>query len=874
MKPKTPLIFLGVVLLVITLLPKALMVSVNYSNYKNTDGLSSHAPILTASESRRPDRREIERPISTYRVFLPYWRTDRGFYSKIYMRNVNVRRSMVVSVSLVTQNDTTKLSDMKIDPAQTISVDVAEVLLANSKPRSTEGRAFIDFLAESPGAINAYAQIVNEQASIALSFPFQRESSIRGRLEAVAWAYDLNTDVYISIQNTSKNTVKAIPILLVGSHPVRLQEVKLHTMEATTLKLPTIDWSNEEEFPRSFGVTIEQKNDQGGLIAQGWAINPIRGFSTGFSFSPRAACNCGPGRKHNMYGTGVAIGPSAMMRGAVFDPVLILRNVSDENMTITPFFSYMAGEIPQQVKLPGLALAPGESAVRKLYQYQLDGIIPDSVSTGGIHLQYENEKGGLIAEMASVDSTGFYTSQVPLVCGGKNALHMSYWRTDGDWDSILQIENISEHQTVAELTISYPGGLYVTERLLKAGELATISVKQLQQSQAPDSDGKLLPLSATIGGINIWSKDVNQALIINGMIINSVTGTCGFCGGFGAVQFYGLTDMPQNCFGTAFREYEVNETVPVQMYLYFDTSQCGSDSIQHLQVLTPGIFLTSSSTTLLTVGTGFGQFSAETQGFWSGPEDPNCQSPQPLGATDGFEVFAAVDVTWTTPGGVGTNGGGVPLATGTPPQGSLAYVTTTTITATGSPSGGSYSWSTTSNKVTLTNTASATVTVASVSQSETTGDVTIDLVYTHHGKSTPVVHIPFTVQKPTSMGFVSDGPGTAGNCPAGQSGKKRDIVWQVKDQLGNPINFRLPLFDTLTNTTPNTCLVPTEGEGTAPGGGTGQGGQWGHKYRLCSTACNNGGSCSVTGTQKYFVQGFEISLDYTMTCTSITVNGL
>lgn len=339
-------------------IPKALMVSRDYSSSTSTGGPSSHASILRDSESDRPERDEIERPISAYRVYLPYWRTDGGFYSKIYMRNVSVRRSMVVSLSFVTLYDTTKLSRMKIGPAQTISVDVAEALLANSKPGLNEGSAFIDFSAESPGAINAYAQIVNERESIALSFPFQRESGIGGPLEAVAWAYDWDTDIYISIQNTSKNTIKARPILLAGSRQVILQHVKLKALEATTLKLPRVDWSNEEEFPRSFGLTIEQNNDRGGLVAQGWATNPTRGFSTGFSFSPQATCKCGPGRKHNMYGTGVAIGPSPMMGDAVFEPLLILRNVSADNLSVTPGFSYMAGDVPQKVTLPGLTLAP------------------------------------------------------------------------------------------------------------------------------------------------------------------------------------------------------------------------------------------------------------------------------------------------------------------------------------------------------------------------------------------------------------------------------------------------------------------------------------------------------------------------------------
>jgi hypothetical protein len=79
------------------------------------------------------------------------------------------------------------------------------------------------------------------------------------------------------------------------------------------------------------------------------------------------------------------------------------------------------------------------------------------------------------------------------------------------------------------------------------------------------------------------------------------------------------------------------------------------------------------------------------------------------------------------------------------------------------------------------------------------------------------------------MGFLSKiVPGTANNCPANQgTGNKKDINWRVKDHLGNPIKFRLPLYDTLTNPIPNNCFLPAQGEGTGPGKGTGTGGEWG-----------------------------------------------
>jgi hypothetical protein len=228
------------------------------------------------------------------------------------------------------------------------------------------------------------------------------------------------------------------------------------------------------------------------------------------------------------------------------------------------------------------------------------------------------------------------------------------------------------------------------------------------------------------------------------------------------------------------------------------------------------------------------------------------------------------------------NGSGAPISNGQPPPGSLAFVNSVTITATGTPSGGVYSWTKSSNKITLSNTTSATVTVTGVTKSASQNDVIIQLSYKKNGVG-PTVSVPITVQQPTFMGFVSSTgtsvPPTCTQtitddcCPSGQTGVQKDMVWQVQDQFHSPMSFRLPTYDTLTNNTPNSCSNPAQGEGTAPGFATGSGGQWGHHYGECSTACVNGGQCQVTGTQAYFVNGFQINQPYTRTCTSITVDG-
>lgn len=631
MNLKAPAIFLMLCSIIVT----SIITTPNRWTDSSSGSWSTSSP---ASANPLQGRKPIDRPLSTHRVYLPYWRIDDGFQSRIYIRNVNVRRSLVATLSLVTKTRTISFPQIELEPAHTFSVDVTQALLT-ATPHSGQGSAFIDFSAESIGAINAFAQIINPSTSIALSFPFQRaDPAAEKELNAVAWYLDQSTDVFVSIQNTSTRMLTVFPSVY-GSREMQLDRVTLKPSEAKTVKFPQTKENDSQQYPRSVGVTIKHDGAAGALISQGWATNERRGFSTGFSFVSRSGCLCTQGQKNHLYGTGVPIGSSSMMGGAVFEPVIALRNVSAGHLTVLPSFSYFNDGKSNKVSLPSVTLAPQESTVRVLRQSQLAGLIPPSVSVGTIDLEYESESGGLLAEVASVDLTGFYTSPVPLVCGGKPAWHMSYWRTDSNWDSLLHVQNISEKESNVEITISHPSGLYILEKQLRGGELAVISVKELQLAQTPDKNGNVIPVSASTGGVNIWSNDSNQSLIINGLIVNPTTGTCGFCGGFGVAEQWGLTDLPQNCFFTPFRDYGENETVHVQMYLYFSTGQCGSDAVTNLLVLNSGVLLAIDSTTLLTIGSGTGHFSADSQQIWSGPEDPNCLAPYQLSAQETLQVL-------------------------------------------------------------------------------------------------------------------------------------------------------------------------------------------------------------------------------------------
>jgi hypothetical protein len=590
--------------------------SPNFSSIENTIILPT-----TAFEFLSSNSRDVGRTNSVYSDFLPHWTTEDGFSTLIYVRNVQMENPVSVSLSLMVGNRTVALAERQIAPAQTKRINVRQELIANGENGEQQGSAVITFTANSSGGINAYTQVINEAQSLSFSFPFMRNSATQeGSLDAVAWYYDHDTDVYSAVQNTTNNPVVVIPTLFVDGQSQTLEPKQLRPNESASIKLPDLDELNPSPQSRSIGVRISHNGGAGAVVAQGWAINSQRGFSTAFAFHHQGTCACRSGEARHLYGTGVAIGTGGMMSPtATFEPYLALRNNSNSPMSVKPIFKYHENGNLRRVQLPRINLASQKTTLKNLRRYQLDGTIPSSVTDGDIDIEYESDNGSLIGELASVDTNGTFVSGVPLICSGNRALHAAYWRTDGDWDSMLTFENIANQQNNVEITISYSGGLYTMDKTLSANETGMISVKELQHNHTPDRNGNVIPTTATVGGMNIWSNNVNDGLVINAMVVNPVTRTCGYCGAFGYVTDKGLTDISGSHCTVGFNEYEYDDSFQVYMCLYFSTNQSGTDTITNLQTSTSDILQLIDSTSFQVVGVGTGAFSAQTQGVW--PED-------------------------------------------------------------------------------------------------------------------------------------------------------------------------------------------------------------------------------------------------------------
>ena len=157
-----------------------------------------------------------------------------------------------------------------------------------------------------------------------------------------------------------------------------------------------------------------------------------------------------------------------------------------------------------------------------------------------------------------------------------------------------------------------------------------ISINDLQQSQEPDLQGRRLPRDATLGGAGVWSPTISDGLVVNAMLMNPVTKTCGSCGGLPYVISNTMSDKAAYTGSPLYSGCDPHPVNPgVTMYfnvLYSDYSQssggCANSSSSDTSVATvSGCYVSpvAPGTTNITArssGAYFTDPACSQQGIW------------------------------------------------------------------------------------------------------------------------------------------------------------------------------------------------------------------------------------------------------------------
>jgi hypothetical protein len=189
------------------------------------------------------------------------------------------------------------------------------------------------------------------------------------------------------------------------------------------------------------------------------------------------------------------------------DPRLLIENTSDSGVSARPKFFPATGDQGNPIELPEIILGPRQIVDVDLRPLREAATTRTDLNSVSVQVSNSGAPGSLIGALYGTDKIKRLTYDVPLRDSGlmRTSTGSYPWRVDGDYTTIVNITNISDHPASFIVDIRYPTGHYFfpTKELAAYGT-ATFDLRKLISEQKPDNQGNVIPLSAT-GGQFHWS---------------------------------------------------------------------------------------------------------------------------------------------------------------------------------------------------------------------------------------------------------------------------------------------------------------------------------------------------------------------------------
>src|SRR5205814_61453 len=141
--------------------------------------------------------------------------------------------------------------------------------------------------------------------------------------------------------------------------------------------------------------------------------------------------------------------------------VCAMHNTSSVPVLVRPTIKFTEARVFRKVLLRDILLKPGGVTALNLLDLQNSGIIPKSFNIGTLELFYDGPAGSLIAELTNFDVKGGYVLGSSFSGYPSKGVGGTYWRTDGDWQSLIAFTNAAQQEDSVEVELFYENGSYL-----------------------------------------------------------------------------------------------------------------------------------------------------------------------------------------------------------------------------------------------------------------------------------------------------------------------------------------------------------------------------------------------------------------------------
>jgi hypothetical protein len=494
--------------------------------------LAPHKPVAPRLEKRLP----WSKPMAQQSAVGGLWMTDVNTKAALYLKNVVKTDSVTVTPILYLSNGTHyPLAPITLGPSGTAIVDINQGLASQGIAPYAKLYGYAEIQYNWPwAAITASIRDVNAVDSLIFIYPLQPSpagpstdslhdtNTMPNSFEGLWWKQEKNVSGFLGLANVTSSSVNATVRLTdstdapIATYQVAISPHGTKMVSFDELKVAASDFG---------GVYLTHDGVENALSISGGLLDEAVGYSAHLWLLPSSPMSSHPVPPAVAETTFAELGlmtgaADAMMNfpsGTKFTPYSVIRNITDQPMSVTPTVWWMAGGAAQSAQLPQVTLAPHRT---------LNMNVPSLIAAAGLKsfngsvnviLETKGVSGGLLVTSGAVDEKNTYVFEVmPRVVAESSSKTLCYWSIgDGD-DTMVTLWNPSDENQDLVFTLFYTGGHYAYPIQLAPRATRNFNISEILHSAIPDADGNLVPAGISEGSAEIaGSQGDNDHILVS-----------------------------------------------------------------------------------------------------------------------------------------------------------------------------------------------------------------------------------------------------------------------------------------------------------------------------------------------------------------------
>jgi len=459
------------------------------------------------------------------------WMTDGNFKSTIYLKNdVEVSRITVTPILYLGNGVQYRLTPVALEPAGTAIVDINQSLADQGVAPYATLSGYVEVQYQWPwDAICATVRNVDPIHSLIFTYNLQLPPEAHldspgpaatlpqaNRIEGMWWKQESNVTAFVGLSNVLSAPVN-VNVQVADDSGNVLHEHSV-TVSPHGTKLVNLD---EVQLASGSvgGISITYDGPENGLAVNGGLEDQSTGYSARLPLHLPALSSA----KQNSFTyaelglmTGEADPMMLFPAGTTFTPYSVLRNISDQTLSVEPRVYWMEASVSRSAQLQQVTIPPYRTVNLNLARLISSAGLGNFRGSINLTLDFHGKFRSLLIASGSVDQKNTYVFEVhPQAIAESVAKNLSYWSTGNGDDTMVTLWNPADEAQDFVFTLFYSGGHYRLPVHLEARATRMFNVSEVIQSQIPDADGNVIPASVREGSAEVsGAQGENEHILV------------------------------------------------------------------------------------------------------------------------------------------------------------------------------------------------------------------------------------------------------------------------------------------------------------------------------------------------------------------------